>query len=104
MNDNPAQTELGFIAQEVQSLFPDLVVTAKDPSKTLGLNYPGFIAPMVKAMQELKADNDNFHRELKAANDNLVSETVALRLQLKAAADDYVELKGEVETLKRALR
>ena len=48
--------------------------------------------------------SSNFHRELKAANDNLVSETVALRLQLKAAADDYVELKGEVETLKRALR
>jgi len=64
MNDNPAQTEYGFIAQDVQPLFPTLVVTGNDPSKTLSLNYPGFIAPMVKAMQELKADNDNVRREL----------------------------------------
>jgi hypothetical protein len=58
MNDNPTQTELGFIAQDVQPLFPTLVVIGNDPSKTLSLNYPGFIAPMVKAMQELKADKE----------------------------------------------
>ena len=69
----------------MQSILPDLVVTANDPSKTLGLNYPGFIAPMVKAMQELKADNDN------------------LRLELKAENDNYMQLRQEVEILKRAV-
>ena len=66
MNNNPGQTEYGFIAQDVQPLFPTLVVTGNDPSKTLSLNYPGFIAPMVKAMQELKADNDNLRLEIQA--------------------------------------
>jgi hypothetical protein len=64
MKDNPRQREYGFIAQEVEPLFPELVVTGSDASKTLSLNYPGFIAPMVKAMQELKADNDDLRREL----------------------------------------
>ena len=41
----------------------------------------------MKAIQELKADN----------NDNLVSKTAALEAQLKTANDNYVELKREVE-------
>ena len=50
------------------------------------VNYAGLIVPVVKAIQELKADNDN-----------LVSKTAALEAQLKTANDNYVELKREVE-------
>jgi Tfp pilus assembly protein PilO len=83
MNDNPAQTENGFIAQDVQPLFPDLVQTAADASKTLSLNYTGLIAPMVKAMQELKADNDNLREQLETANDANVAAIDALRQELR---------------------
>ncbi|MBN9280591.1 MAG: tail fiber domain-containing protein, partial [Hyphomicrobium sp.] len=73
MKQNPGQQELGFIAQDVEKLFPDLVLTADDPSATKSLNYVGLIAPMVKGMQELKAENDHLRAKvikLEAANDN----------------------------------
>ena len=32
MKANPADTDLGFIAQEVEPLFPELIKTANDPA------------------------------------------------------------------------
>jgi hypothetical protein len=49
--------QLGFIAQQVQSVFPNLVsttsATALTPGGTLGLNYIGLISPIVAAIQGL---------------------------------------------------
>ena len=49
--------QLGFIAQQVQSVFPNLVsttsATALTPGGTLGLNYIGLISPIVAAIQAL---------------------------------------------------
>jgi hypothetical protein len=51
---------LGFIAQQVQQLFPELVSTtsptALTPDGTLTLNYGGLIAPIVKAIQALATE------------------------------------------------
>ncbi len=69
--------ELGFIAQDVQKLYPELVGVGSDPSNTLSLNYMGLIAPMVQAIKELKAENEELRakmlrleRSLKAENHN----------------------------------
>ena len=56
--DQPSQgQQLGFIAQQLQRAFPQLVATttptALTPDGTLTVNYPGLIAPMVKAIQAL---------------------------------------------------
>jgi len=52
--------QYGFIAQQVQQVFPNLVsttsATALTPDGTLGLNYLGLIAPLVEAVQALSAD------------------------------------------------
>jgi hypothetical protein len=52
--------QLGFIAQQVQSIFPNLVSTtsptALTPNGTLSLNYIGLISPIVSAIQALSAD------------------------------------------------
>ncbi len=52
--------QLGFIAQDVQKLFPQLVSTtsptAYTPGGTLGLNYIDLIAPIVGAIQELASE------------------------------------------------
>ena len=51
--------QYGFIAQQVQQVFPNLVsttsATALTPDGTLGLNYIGLIAPIVEAVQTLSA-------------------------------------------------
>jgi hypothetical protein len=53
-------TQLGFIAQQVQPIFPNLVsttsATALTPGGTLSLNYIGLISPIVAAIQALSAE------------------------------------------------
>lgn len=68
-----------MIAQDVEKLFPQLVITGNDPSNTMSLNYVGLIAPIVKAMQDMKAANDNGFTNLKSDNDNLRHELAELR-------------------------
>lgn len=55
---NPGTHYMGFIAQEVEKQFPILVETEPDDGyKTV--NYNGMTAPIVEAIKELKAENDN---------------------------------------------
>jgi hypothetical protein len=55
-----SSTQIGFIAQQVQQVFPALVATTSPtpftPGGTLGLNYIGLIAPIVEAVQQLSAE------------------------------------------------
>jgi hypothetical protein len=55
--DQGTTPQFGFIAQQVQQIFPDLVSTtsptALTPNGTLGLNYIGLISPIVAAIQQL---------------------------------------------------
>ena len=53
--------DMGFIAHEVKEQFPFLVSGEKDGELTQSLNYNGFIALLVKELQDLKKEN----RELK---------------------------------------
>lgn len=60
---------LGFIADEVQKLFPELVLVGKDDKKMLALNYMGLTSPIVGALQELSAK----HNELQKKYDDLLA-------------------------------
>lgn len=51
-DDADKQKEYGFIAQDVQDIYPALVNMADDADRTLSMNYIGLIAPLVKAVQE----------------------------------------------------
>lgn len=62
--DSSSSTQLGFIAQQVQEIFPQLITEGPDNtitlpdgskqviSKPLGLNYNGLIPSLVKAIQQ----------------------------------------------------
>ena len=63
---DPNQTtslQLGFIAQQVQQIFPNLIsttsATALTPGGTLSLNYIGLISPIVSAIQALDQEISN---------------------------------------------
>ena len=72
-------------------MFPDLVRKAKfttkfTPDGTYQINYNVLIAPMIKAIQELKAQNDDLRVDLvKARNDD---------------AAEIRELRADIEKLK----
>ncbi len=50
----PVQKHYGFIAQELQEIYPDLVV--EDEEGFLGINYLEIIPLLVRSIQELKAE------------------------------------------------
>jgi hypothetical protein len=52
---------LGFIAQDVEKVYPQLV-TKGDGMKAV--NYEGLIAPLVDAVQHLKHENDDLRQRL----------------------------------------
>ncbi len=78
------ETEIGFIAQEVQKLIPSIVSTlsekAKDGSHYLGVQYDRLIAPLVLAVQQLAERLDGHDARIKA----LETENAALKARLDA--------------------
>jgi hypothetical protein len=72
--------QLGFIAQQVQGIFPQLVSTTSPtiftPGGTLGLNYTGLIAPMVGAIQALAAEVSTLEQTVSGFAESFTSHKV----------------------------
>lgn len=77
-DENPTTPSLGFIAQEVQPLFPELVGYAGEEQDIMTLNYNGFSVLAIKAIQEQQA-------------------------LIKALTEEVATLKKELTTLKNQL-
>ena len=61
---NGGSHDMGFLAHEVQEHFPFLVLGEKDGPEKQSLNYNGFIALLVKEIQELKRENKSIKERL----------------------------------------
>ena len=81
-----AKRSLGFLAQDVQTVFPELVgeSPARDGSSTyLSLNYSGFGVLAVKAVQEQQTEIEKLQREKK----DLQQQVESLETRLKRLED-----------------
>ncbi len=60
-----SQASIGFIAQDVQQYFPELVSenSARDGNRFLSLNYAGFSVLAVKAIQEQQGQIESLQKE-----------------------------------------
>ncbi|WP_419494902.1 tail fiber domain-containing protein [Chryseobacterium bernardetii] len=58
--------KLGFIAQEVKAKMPELVTTANDEIKTLGVNYAEMTVVLTKAIQEQQKEIETLKEQIKA--------------------------------------
>lgn len=89
---------IGLIAQEVEAVFPETVGSGGETKIDLGdgeteiiqrtksLSYSDLVVPLIKAVQELKAANDEQAKSidrLKAGNDNLATRLGNLEAELK---------------------
>ncbi len=61
LGKEPGAPDAGVIADEVEAVFPDLVVT-KEGYKHV--NYAGLIGLLIEAVKELKAENDALRRRI----------------------------------------
>ena len=68
-----ATEHIGVIAQDVQTVYPQLVGT--DYRGMLGVDYAGLVVPLIEAVKELKADNDKLRRDFDAYKDAHPHET-----------------------------
>ena len=76
-NENPsANRSIGFLAQDVQQLFPELIRETPgrgdNPQKSLALNYSAISVLTVKAIQEQQSEIERLQKE---------NETMRLRLE-----------------------
>jgi hypothetical protein len=107
-------THYGFVAQEVQQIFPKVVDTGSDAHHTLGMNYPALIPSMVAAIQEVdrkvgRASYNNIRAlqvrlrrqdahiaALEAANSNELTELGLLRTEL-----NHLQHRVELQSAQR---
>lgn len=71
-NEKNKNLQTGFIAQEIQKIFPELVQT--DIDGYLSVDYTGLIPHLVEAVKELKAENEKWkmmNEESRASNNEL---------------------------------
>ena len=61
--------QLGIIAQEVESVFPEAVSTDGKGYKSVA--YGNLVAPLIEAVKELKAENESLKRRLKALENKM---------------------------------
>lgn len=68
-----SRTNFGFSAQDVNNLFPkeEYAFVNTDEDGYLMVNYHQFIAPMVKAIQELSQKVETLEKQLKDKNETL---------------------------------
>lgn len=84
---NAGSMSLGLIAQAVQTIIPEIVHEGADSEKTLSLSYTELLPVLIKAVQELKAENDSLKSELKS-----------LAVNIENMNSDFSELKDQIET------
>jgi hypothetical protein len=88
---------LGLIAQEVESIIPEIVERNKDTAGTMGLNYSSLIPILIKAVQE----QQSIIQEQKAAIERKSEEVSALNCRLIALEQTVQRLAKEYKQRER---
>ena len=97
--------QTGFIAQEVEKSAQELgfdfsgVDKPQNENDFYGLRYASFTVPLVKAVQELKAENDNLKLEL-AKQQSINNELSQSIKKLEEALDRLVRVSMNAEKKK----
>jgi hypothetical protein len=85
-HDNDARLNIGFIAHEVQEVYPFLVNGVKDGSFNQSINYNGFIGILTKEIQVLKKRVSDQKMQISDQEERLASqETKALEQEARLA-------------------
>ena len=93
--DNASSTHAGFIAQEVQPLFPDLVAT--DANGTLSVSYGGFIPYIIQSIKSIVATITNFKDSFTTKN-LCVGEGVEKTCITREQLDTMIRQSGQTMT------
>ena len=62
LGKTPGEADAGVIAQEVEAVFPELIVTSPEGYKRV--NYTGLVGVVIEAVKELKARNEALEKRV----------------------------------------
>jgi hypothetical protein len=71
IRDPLQQRTVGFMAEDVQPIFPELVETIGENGENLAINYAGFSVVAIKAIQELTKQVEELKKELKEMREGI---------------------------------
>jgi hypothetical protein len=91
--------QLGFIAQEVKEIMPELVRGEEGKDKYLSLTYDRFAPVLVNAIKELKAELALVKAEL----ENAQVQNQSLQSENELKANEFEYLKAELDQIKNLL-
>ena len=74
---------LGFLAQDVEKVIPNVVYTPKDDKEHYGVNYEALIPVLTKSIQELNQKLEEKTAELKASNDTYQAQINELKKMIE---------------------
>lgn len=81
-----SKKEMGFIAQDMRKVFPELVTVGKDADKLLAINYTALIPLLTKGMQEQQDQIEKLTKQVSivtAANAVITAQNIAITAQLE---------------------
>ena len=86
-DDHGGHHDLGFIAEEVGKVLPELVAFEDDGIHASGMDYSKMTPLLVEAVNALRAEKDAEIKSLRASNEDLQRQLDELRSQISALAD-----------------
>lgn len=89
------QQKLGFMAQDLLEIIPEVVVIGEDSLETLGVHYSDLIPVLTKAIQEQQAMIENLKAENGSLKSNLQDQTSNIR-HLKSAIQNQKSEMNEI--------
>jgi hypothetical protein len=94
--DKGATPQLGFIAQQVLPIFPNLIsttsATALTPDGTLSLNYIGLISPIVAAIQALSSEITSIESTIAGFADSFTTQNLTFTRTLCAEESNGAQI------------
>jgi len=95
------QEGVGFIAQELYQIIPEVVNKPKDESKELwSINYTGLIPVLVKSIQQQQNIIENYQEKWDKQNQKLVSENLVKDNLIKELSKRLNKIEQELNTKK----
>lgn len=100
------RNKIGYIAQEVLKIIPELVNIGDDENKTLGMNYAEMVVVLTKAIKEQqaiiesqKAENEAQKQEIETIKAEASSSSVETNQKLKETAQKLAALEAKLNAL-----
>lgn len=96
----PQEKQYGFIAQELEEVFPSMVMKINDPASNnskqfRAVNYTALIPVMVSGLQEQQADQEHLIAQNKELQDRVERlEALVAQLSKKAGLSDALEVQA----------